>query len=79
MTSMELNQELFRQLAVISGDENMMRKAVKALKRIIGKAEEKDATEEIMSSPKMMEILRKGDEEIASGNVKTVKLEELWK
>lgn len=76
---MELNQELFRQLAVISGDENMMRKAVKALKRIIGKAEEKDATEEIMSSPKMMEILRKGDEEIASGNVKTVKLEELWK
>ena len=44
MTSMELNQELFRQLAVISGDENMMRKAVKALKRIIGKAEEKDAT-----------------------------------
>lgn len=79
MTSMELNQELFRLLAVISGDENMMRKAVKALKRIIGKAEEKDATEEIMSSPKMMEILRKGDEEIASGNVKTVKLEELWK
>lgn len=44
MTSMELNQELFRQLAVISGDENMMRKAIKALKRIIGKAEEKDAT-----------------------------------
>lgn len=79
MTSMELNQELFRQLAVISGDENMMLKAVKALKRIVGKAEEKDATEEIMSSPKMMEILRKGDEEIASGNVKTVKLEELWK
>ncbi len=76
---MELNQELFRQLAIISGDEGMMRKAVKALKRIIGKAEATDATEEIMSSPEMVEILRKGDEEIAKGNLKTVKLEDLWK
>ena len=37
MTSMELDQELFRQLAIISGDEGMMRKAVKALKRIVKK------------------------------------------
>ena len=37
MTSMELDQELFRQLAIISGDEAMMRKAVKALKRIVKK------------------------------------------
>lgn len=79
MTNMELNQELLRQLAVISGNEDMMRKAVKALKRIVGKSEAKDTTEEIMSSPKMMEILRKGDEEIANGNLKTVKLEDLWK
>jgi len=43
MTSMELNQELFRQLAIISGDEDMMRKAVKALKRIVGKAEQDEA------------------------------------
>lgn len=34
---MELDQELFRQLAIISGDEGMMRKAVKALKRIVKK------------------------------------------
>ena len=37
MTSMELDQELFRQRAIISGDEGMMRKAVKALKRIVKK------------------------------------------
>ena len=37
MTTLELNEELFRQLAVISTDETMMRKAIKALKRIAGK------------------------------------------
>ena len=45
MTSMELNQELFRQLAIISADDELMRKAVKALKRIVGKKEEQDAPE----------------------------------
>lgn len=34
MTSMELRQEFFRQIAVVSDDEGMMRKAIKALKRI---------------------------------------------
>lgn len=45
MTSRELYQELFRQLAIISADDELMRKAVKALKRIVGKAEQNDATE----------------------------------
>lgn len=43
MTSMELNQELFRQLTIISGDEGMMRKAIKALKRIVKKDGEDEA------------------------------------
>lgn len=78
MTSMELRQEFFRQIAVVSDDEGMMRKAVKALKRI-AKKEEQDATEEILASPAMMDIIRKGDEEISLGNVETTRLEELWK
>jgi C4-type Zn-finger protein len=41
MTTLELNEELFRQLAVISTDEGMMRKAIKALKRITGTKEDK--------------------------------------
>ena len=45
MTSMELNQELFRQLAIVASDENLMRKTIKAIKRIIEKKEEQDATE----------------------------------
>lgn len=32
MTGMELNQELFRQLAVISGDEEIARGNVEAIK-----------------------------------------------
>ena len=79
MTSMELNQELFRQLAIISADDELMRKAVKALKRIVGKKEEQGTTEQILASPAMMEIIHKGDEEIAGGNVTPIKLEELWK
>ena len=79
MTSMELHQELFRQLAIISTDDELMRKAVQALKRIAGKKKEQDTTEKIMASPAMMEIIRKGDEEIAGGNITPIKLEELWK
>ncbi|WP_281800686.1 hypothetical protein [Segatella maculosa] len=45
MTSMELNQELFRQLAIVASDENLMRKTIKAIKRIIEKKEEQDTTE----------------------------------
>lgn len=78
MTTLELNEELFSQLAIISTDEGMMRKAIKALKRIV-KSEEMDTTEQILASPDMMDIIRKGDEEIARGEVETVKLEELWK
>lgn len=37
MTTMQLNEELFHQLAIIAKDEGLMRKAVKALKRIAGK------------------------------------------
>ncbi len=36
-------------------------------------------TEYIMKSPAMMEIIRKGDEEIARGGGEPVKVEDLWK
>ena len=32
-----------------------------------------------MSSPRMVEILREGDQEIAQGQGQTVELEDLWK
>lgn len=59
MTSTELNQELFRQLAIISADDKLMRKAVKALKCIVGKEEEMDATE--MSREEFMARVEQAD------------------
>ncbi|MDO4819356.1 MAG: hypothetical protein Q3994_03145 [Prevotella sp.] len=40
---------------------------------------EVDETEYIMSNPKIMEGIREGERAIAEGNVKTTKLEDLWK
>lgn len=81
MTSLQLNSELFKVLSAISTDEGMVKKAVKAMKRILANHEKKahDETEYIMSSPAMMEILRKGDEERKNGEGTIIKLEDLWK
>jgi antitoxin YefM len=56
-----------------------MKKALKALKRITAKHNAMDETEYIMSSPEMVDILRKGDEEIENGKGKVVTLDEIWK
>ena len=81
MTAMQLqlNSELFGALQVISEDENLLKKAVKSLKRLASKKQAMDETEYIMSSPAMVEILRQGDEDIKNGKGRVVKLEDLWK
>lgn len=79
MTTLQLNAELFSELSTISTDEGMMRKAIKALQRIIKQHQKEamDETEYIMSSPAMVEILKKGDEDIKKGNFKVVDLKDL--
>lgn len=72
MTAMELNAELFRELSIIANDEGLMKKAVKYLKKLSAKKQTMDETEYIMSSPKMVEILREGEKEIAEGNFKSI-------
>lgn len=81
MTTLQLNSELFKELSTIATDEGMMKKAVKALRRIIDKHKKEvmDETEYITSSPAMVDILKKGDEEIKEGKGKAVTLEDLWK
>jgi hypothetical protein len=79
MTSLQLNAELFRELSIIAEDEGLMKKALKAIKRISAQKQAMDETEYIMSSPEMVEILRQGDEDIKNGKGRVVKLEELWK
>lgn len=82
MTTLQLNAELFSELSTISTDEGMMRKAIKALKRIIKQHQKEamDETEYIMSSPAMVKILEEGQQQIKEGrDLHLVKLENLWK
>ncbi len=81
MTAMQLqlNSDLFGALQVISGDEGLMKKAVKSLKRLATMKLAKDATDNLMSSAELDKILKEGDEEIAKGNLKSVAIEDLWK
>ena len=81
MTAMQLqlNSDLFGALQVISGDEGLMKKAVKSLKRPATMKIAKDAEENLMSSAELDRILREGDEEIAKGNLKPIAIEDLWK
>ena len=79
MTAFEMNAELFRQLSIIAEDENLMKKALKALKRITAQKEAMDETEYLMSSPAMAEVIRQGQEDIKNGRGRVVKIEDLWK
>ncbi|MBQ2352267.1 MAG: hypothetical protein II394_08655, partial [Bacteroidales bacterium] len=62
MTTTELNAELFRELSIIAEDEGLMRKALKALKKLTAQKRAMDETEYLMSSPVMAEIIRQGQE-----------------
>lgn len=79
MTTTELNAELFRELSIIAEDEGLMRKALKALKKLTAQKRTMDETEYLMSSPAMAEIIRQGQEDIKNGRGKVVNIDELWK
>ena len=79
MTTLQLNAELFRELSIIAEDENLMQKAVKYLKKLTAQKQAMDETEYIMSSPKMVEIIRQGQKDIEDGRGRVVKVEDLWK
>ena len=77
--TMQLNAAMYRYLGAIAADENLMAKAVKYVQKLAAKKEQADETEYIMSSPRMVEIMREGDEEIARGQVQPIALDDLWK
>ena len=78
MTAMEMNAELFRDLSIIAEDEGLMKKALKAIRRIAAQKRAMDETEFLMSSPAMAEIIRQGQEDIKNGKGRVVKLEDLY-
>lgn len=79
MTTLQLNAELFRELSIISEDEGMMKKAIKALKKITAQKQVMDETEVLLSSPAMAEIIRQGQKDIEEGRGRVIKLEDIWK
>jgi len=79
MTSLQLNAELFRELSLIAEDEGLMKKALKAIKKISAKKQAMDETEYIMSSPEMVRIIRQGEKDIEEGRGRVIKLEDIWK
>jgi hypothetical protein len=74
---MQLNTELFGALQVISGDEALMKKAIKSLKRIAAQKISKD--ENVMSMTELEDIVSQGEKDIAEGNFKPIAIDDLWK
>lgn len=84
---MQLNTQIYNSLGILSDDEGYLKKAADYLKRLAEKKRgsetekerrEMDETEYIMSSPKMLDIIREGDEEIKKGNLHTTNVEDLY-
>ena len=65
MTALQLNAELFRELSIISEDEGMMKKAIKALRRITTlykpavKAESQDSVIDWEKLPELPESFKR--------------------
>jgi len=79
MTALQLNAELFRELSIIAENENLMKKAVKYLKKLSAKKQAMDETEYLLSSPAMADIIRQGQKDIEEGKGRVIKLEDIWK
>lgn len=60
MTTLELNAELFRQLSIIAEDETLMRKAVKAIRRLARQKEIQTEETEYISKKEVLEGIRQG-------------------
>lgn len=77
MTTMELNAELFRQLSVIAEDEKLMKKAVKALGRIVKNKQKEDA--ETISNEEILKGIDDGLKDLRDGRTRpaVMLLEEL--
>lgn len=79
MTALQLNAEMLRELSFIAEDEGLMKKALKAIKKLAEKKRADNANNQTLSSQKLTDILREGDEEIAEGNFHPIAIDDLWK
>ena len=63
MTTMQLNAEMLRNMSIIAEDENLLKRAVKYLRKLV--AEKDDPT--LMSKDEFFARLDKAEKEIAEG------------
>ena len=63
MTAIEMNAELLRNMSIIAEDENLLKRAVKYLRKLV--AEKEDPT--LMTEEEFFARLDKAEEEIAEG------------
>jgi hypothetical protein len=63
MTAIEMNAELLRNMSIIAEDENLLKRAVKYLRKLV--AEKEDPT--LMTEEEFFARIDKAEEEIAEG------------
>ena len=69
MTAIQLNAALFHELNYIVTDETLMKKAIKALRRITAKAKQADET--LLSKEEFYANIEKAEQEYARGEYTT--------
>lgn len=79
MTTLQLNEAIAQELSTISNNEGLLKKALKAIRKVVSERDDEASMSEALSSPQMLKILRDGRAEIASGNIKPIELDDLWK
>ena len=63
MTAIEMNAELLRNMSIIAEDENLLKRAVKYLRKLV--AEKEDPT--LMTEEELFARIDKAEEELAEG------------
>ena len=63
MTAIEMNAELLRNMSIIAEDENLLKRAIKYLRKLV--AEKEDPT--LMTEEEFFARIDKAEEEIAEG------------
>lgn len=66
MTAFELNAEMYKQLSIIATDENLMQRALKAIKRIAASKINEDTNKSTV-----MLGIESGINDVANGNVRS--------
>lgn len=69
MTAIQLNAELFRELSLIAEDEGLMKRVLKAVRRIASQAKKEDPA--LMTEKEFFSHIEKAEQQYAQGEYTT--------